>query len=268
MRSRLGLATFVFTVAPAISCGPSRSEGAAQATPMCDRLEPRPSPVSDPNYFSSPGYEATVAATLFSRISAGKAGDEELLMAMVNDTIPQPQEALYILAPPPRPTPVGQYRVVHARARSRVNQGESAVNADFSEAFLDLDAVAALERVWTGMTAAARWRRSDEILPTKVAVHGPSRQFTFDYWGNHVFSQGMTTSSEDGSCSAALVSIGKVLVRFADAPNEQERRALRGKIMGEIQKLSERLGLANDDLCGGSPCRTAALGREPSLADR
>jgi len=263
MRSRLELATFALTVGSAFSCAPGRSEGAAQATPMCDRLEPRPSPITNPNYLSPPGYEETVATTLFSRVSAGKAGDEELLMAMVNDTVPEPQEALYILAPPPRPTPIGQYRIVHARARSRVNQGGSAVEADFSEAFLDRDAVAALERVWTGMTATARWRTRDEILPTKVAVHGPSPQFAFDYWGSHVFSQGMTSSREDGSCSAALVSIGELLFRFADEPDEQERRALRGKLLGEIGKLSERLRVAGDGLCGGSPCRAAALRHEP-----
>ena len=223
-------------------------------TPACDHLEPRPSPLTYPNYSLSPQYELALAGTLFPRVPLGKTGDDELLMVMVNDTDPEPQEAVYILAPPPSPTPVAQYRVVHVRARSRV--AETAVEADFSNAFLDRDTVAALERVWTGMTAAARWRTRDEVLPAKVAIHGSSSHFTFEYWGNHVFSQGMTFARNKGTCSAALVSIGELLGRFADQPNEQARHALQEQIMAEIGKLSENLAITNEGLCGGSPCRT------------
>jgi hypothetical protein len=268
MRSGLELTIVALTAASVLSCGPGKPKGAVQATTECDHLEPRPSPVTDPNYLSTPDYEVAVASTLFSRVPSGEAGNEELLMVMVNDSVPEPQEAVYILASRPGTTPVGQYRVVHARARNRVAQGGPSAEADLSEAFLDQDAVAALERVWTGMTATARWRTRDEILPTKFTIHGPSRQFAFDYWGSHVFSQGMTSSREDGSCSAALVSIGEVLARFADEPDERGRHALRERLVSEIGRLSERIGIANDGRCGGSPCRAAALGRESSVAKR
>jgi hypothetical protein len=256
MRSGLGLSIVALTAVSALSCSSGNAKSPAQMTPACDHLEPLPSPLTDPNYSLSPQYELAIAATLFPRVPMGNTGDEELLMVMVDDTVPEPQEAVYILAPAPSPTPVTQYRVVHVRARSRV--AETAVEADFSNAFLDRDAVAALERVWTGMTAAARWRTRDEVLPAKLAIHGSSSQFIFDYWGNHVFSQGMTFAPEDGSCSAILVSIGELLGRFADQPDEQARRAIRGQIMGEIGKLSDRLAIGNDGLCGGSPCRTAS----------
>jgi hypothetical protein len=248
------------TVAAVLSCAPGKPRIAAQTASACDHLEPRPSPVTDPGYSSSPAYESALAATLFPRVPSGRMGDEELLMVMMSDTVPAPQEAIYILTPRVGPGPVGEYRVVHARARVRVADAGPPSAADFTENFLDRDAVAALERVWTRMTAAARWRSSDEVLPAKFAIHGPAPQFIFDYWGDHVFSQGMTFSPGEGSCSATLVSIGELLERIADEPDARRRSAFRDVLMAKIGNLSNRLGIMNDGLCGGSPCRVVAPG--------
>jgi hypothetical protein len=65
--------------------------------------------------------------------------------------------------------------------------------------------------------------------------------YTFDYRGDNVYGQGDTISPEPGTCSAALVDLGELLMRFADEPDQKRREAIRAELLKRSRTLAERL---------------------------
>jgi hypothetical protein len=228
---------------------------AAEST--CDFLYPRAAPVTSPGYSAFPEHEVAVAKTLFARLDALHPA-EKIFLVMMKDKIPVPEEAVYVLAPAPSPVPSTHFRVVHVRAKQRIPDDRS-VEAELSEAFLDKLAVLALERVWSKMTGTARWQSREEVIRLDPAQYlaNPVPEFNFEYWGPHVFSQGETLLLDPTTCSAALASIGELLMRFADEPDASRRAALREELMRHIEQLARRLRIQHSNVCDRSPCLSA-----------
>jgi hypothetical protein len=258
----IGLVLGLLITASALSCRasgggtPVQPKGPEPAA-RCDFLSPLPSPVTDPGYRAPPEYDEALSMTLFHRVIPTSPDGGELMMVMLKDAVPEAQEAVYVLAP--RRGAHGDYRVVHARARGRVPQGGPAAGAEYFEAVIDREAVLQVERVWTAMTGSARWRIRDEILPLKPthAMHAFPTEFIFDYWGNHVFSQGISSAPDAEGCVAVLVAVGHDLMRLADEVDQRNRSNVRHQMLRRVGILSERLGLSAASDCAGSPCRAA-----------
>jgi hypothetical protein len=63
----------------------------------------------------------------------------------------------------------------------------------------------------------------------------------FDYRGDNIYGQGDTVSPSAGTCSAALVNLGELLIRYADERDEAKRRALREELLRQSRALAARL---------------------------
>ena len=206
----------------------------------CDRLSPAKSLITTPYSAYAEGEAAQIRA-LFSRARElmGKdvATGEELFMVMVKEDPRRPQEAVYLLRTPPRPGP-REYRVVHARAKEQIQLQDSGIDAEATEAPVDAEMAHALEQSWGVMALAARWPdRKGSIARMKW----PGIFYTFDYRGDNVYGQGDTVSPSAGTCSAALVNLGELLARYADAQDETKRRAIREELLRQSRALGMRL---------------------------
>ncbi len=158
-------------------------------------------------------------------------------MVMVKEDPRWPQEAVYILQTPPRTEP-REYRVVHVKAKESVTFRVEAAEAETSEAPLDPELAHALEGSWGTMALRARWPdRSGNLARMKWA----GRYYVFDYRGDNIYGQGDTVAPSAGTCSAALVSLGELLIRFADERDETKRRAIREELLRQSRALSARL---------------------------
>jgi hypothetical protein len=177
-------------------------------------------------------------------------------MAMLRDPGVGPQEALLLLTP--GVVQNAGYRLVHVKAKTRIQEDGRPVEAEFVEATLDSEAFARLEVVWRSMTGGARWQRRNEVLrvnPAVVAVRPPTL-FRFDYWGNHSFSQGVTSSPEPGSCSADLVAVTDTLIQMTSEDRERERGPLREVLLRRLAALAKRMQGTDPDPCSDGACHS------------
>jgi hypothetical protein len=183
--------------------------------------------------------EARVSSTLFSHVpwSKPEAPAEELFMVMVKQDPRLPQEAVYILQTPPRPEP-REYRVVHVKAKESVTFRVEPAEGDATEAPLDPQLARALERSWGTMALGARWPdRSGNLERMKWA----GSYYIFDYRGDNIYGQGDTVSPSAGTCSAGLVSLGELLIRYADERDATKRGAIREELLRQSGALAARL---------------------------
>lgn len=170
-------------------------------------------------------------------------------MVMVREDPRRPEEAAYILQTPPRPTP-REYRVVHARAKEQIAFKGVDVGADFTESPIDAEVAQSLERSWGSMTLNARWPDRDGTIDR---MKWGGTLYTFDYRGDNVYGQGDTVSPAPGTCSAALVEISDLLMRFADERDANKRGEIRAELLRQSRSLAERLGGGSASAAGASP---------------
>lgn len=219
----------------------------SRKVPMCDHLSLRSAPIALP----APGFarkEASFSATLLSKVPmTNSLEDEQLLLVMAKEYIPD--EAVYILQTPPRPEP-REYRAVHARAKEQLRFDGTAVDAEFKEAPIDPELVRAIESAWGPMALGARWpTRTENLQSMRLQTIGwGSPRYTFDYSGDMVYGQGTTMSPARGSCAALLIEIGELLIQFIDAPDLAARAAIRIRLMKLSQHLSARIAEPPPDL--------------------
>jgi hypothetical protein len=162
---------------------------------------------------------------------------KRLVLVMLREDPRRAQEAVYILRTASRPTPP-EFVVVHATARESIVLGAENAEATFTEAAIDGDAVTALETSLGTMTLGARWPDREGTI---ARMKWSAVIYTFDYHGDNVHGQGNTVSPEEGTCSAAAVELGELLIAFADAPDEIVRRELRARLLERSGALSRRL---------------------------
>lgn len=204
----------------------------------CARLSPVMSRRTDDNWGFAKA-EAVLSATLFSRVPVPtdeKPEVEDLFMVMVKEDPRSTPQAVYILQTPNRPEP-REYRVVHVTARERVLFRVEPVESDATEAPLDAELAGALEQSWGSMALGARWPDREGSIDR---MRGGSI-YTFDYRGDNVYGQGDTVSPDPGTCLAALVSLGELLMRYADERDETKRRTIREELLRESRVLAVRL---------------------------
>lgn len=211
----------------------------------CDRLSPVVSFRTDPD----PGLrqeEANTAAILFSRVPRATSEEpdaDELSLALLKNDPRAPQEAVYLLrsrSRQMRPT----YRVVHVRAKSRIEEKATGVDTEMSEGVIDAEVAQSLDFAWGSMALRARWPDRKESLARMGKVAGllwRGGRYTFDYSVGNVRGQGETVSPEPGTCAASLVSVWELLMRFADASEPQQRRAFRDQVLQQSRALAERV---------------------------
>jgi len=209
----------------------------------CDFLSPVGSRLTDAN-IGPARQEVVVSATLLSRVppptSANLVTADELFMVMIKRNPYAPEEAVYILRTPARPTPT-EYKVVHARAKESLlfkDVNDPSVGADFNEAPIDTATVLALERAWGAMALRARWPDREHSI---ARMKWGGTVYTFDYRGDNVYGQGDTVSPEHGACTGSLAELGDLLMRFADEPDANVRDIFRVKLLRQNQALVERL---------------------------
>jgi len=225
------------------SAASTGTRSAAAAHEQCDNLNSMGSRLTDPDTGLA-RQEAVVSATLLSQVpritSENIATADELLVVMVKQNPYSPEEAVYILKTPPRPTPPS-YKVVHARAKASLlsqDINDPRVGVDFAEAAIDAEAVQAIERAWGTMALRARWPDREHAI---AQMKWGGVRYAFDYRGDNVYGQGATVSPDRGSCTGALAKIGELLGRFAEEPDAQKRAALRDALVAESRALSQRL---------------------------
>jgi hypothetical protein len=224
-------------------CAPVATSSSADVLSQCDNLNLVGSRLTDPT-IGLARQEVVVSATLLSRVpritSENIATAEEVLVVMVKIDPYAPEEAVYILKTPPRPTSP-EYKVVHARAKASLlfkDINDPSIGADFAEAAIDADTVLAIERAWGAMALRARWPdREHAIAQMKWGgVH-----YVFDYRGDNVYGQGGSVSPDRGTCTGALAEIGELLSRFADERDLQKQAVLRDALTAKSRSLAERL---------------------------
>jgi hypothetical protein len=210
---------------------------------QCDNLNLMGSRLTDADTGQA-RQELAVSANLLSRVpritSENIATAEELLVVMVKQNPYAPEEAVYILKTPPRPSPP-EYKVVHARAKASLlsrDINDPRVGVDFSEAALDAETEQAIERAWGRMTLQARWPDREHAI---AQMKWGGVRYAFDYRGDNVYGQGATVSPERGTCTGALIGIAELLARFADEQDAQKQAALRDALVAESQALTQRL---------------------------
>ena len=115
------------------------------------------------------------------------------------------------------------------------------MDAEFTSAPLDAEVARVLERSWGVMARRAQW---PDRQGTISRMRGGA-QYTFDYSGDNVYGQGDTISPEPGTCAAALVDIGELLMWFADEPDAVKRGVIRAELLRQTQALAQRLGTAH-----------------------
>ncbi len=250
-------------VAIPLACSQSGAIATHPVERSCDRLAPVWSWSMDPYGSVESARDVAVIAALFSQIPSVSDSDE-LFMMMVKEPVPGGEEALFVFAPRPRETPVERFRIVHARATTPVSVGGPRVPVQVTEAFLDGKSILELERIWAAVTGAARWPNRKEHLRNierrlAKVVNPPFGDFTFDYQGDNVFSQGTVFSPPPGSCLSSFVQIAETLMRFADESSPRKRHELRQSLLQDIATLSKRLGIADESSCGGAQCLTTTL---------
>lgn len=161
-------------------------------------------------------------------------------MVMIRQNPYAPEEAVYILRTPPRPTPP-EYKVIHARAHASLvfkDVNDPNVGADFTESAVDTSTVQAIERVWGYMTMRAHWpNREDAIARLKWG----GTRYVFDYLGDNVHGQGDTVSPEHGTCAGGLVELAELLIRIADEPDTQKKKVLHSELLEQSWTIFERL---------------------------
>ncbi|HYQ05187.1 MAG TPA: hypothetical protein VER96_41215 [Polyangiaceae bacterium] len=163
--------------------------------------------------------EVVVSSTLLSRVPSITTENistaEELLAVMVKQSPYEPEEAVYILKTPPRPTPP-EYKVVHTRAKASLlsqDINDPRVGIDFAEAAIDAAAVQAIEHSWGTMALRARWPDREHAI-AQMKLGGV--RYAFDYRGDNVYGQAATVSPQRGTCTGALAAVAELLGRYAD----------------------------------------------------
>jgi hypothetical protein len=211
----------------------------------CDRLSPVVSFRTDPD----PGLwqeDANTSEILFSRVPRATSehpdADELSLVLLKNDPR-APQEAVYMIRSR-RQQMTPTYRVVHVRAKARIEAKATGVETEISEGTLDAELAHSLELVWGSMTLRARWPDRKESLARMGKVAGllwRGGRYTFDYSLGNVRGQGETVSPERGTCAASLVGLGELLMQFTAASDPQRRRAIRDQLLKQSDALAERV---------------------------
>lgn len=210
----------------------------------CDRLSPVLSFRTDPD----PGLwqeEATTSAILFSRVPRATSEHpdvEELSLVLLKDDPRVPQEAVYVLRS--RRQQEAPARVVHVRAKARIEDKSTDVEIATSEGMIDIEVAQSLDLSWGQMTLDARWPERTESLAHMGKVAGllwRGARYTFDYSPGSLRGQGETVSPAPGTCAASLVSLGELLINFADASDPNRQRALRDELLNQSNALAARV---------------------------
>ena len=210
---------------------------------QCDNLNSVGSRLTDAD-IGLARQEAVVSATLLSRVPRVTGENiltaEQLLVVMIKQNPYAPEEAVYILRTPPRPTPP-EYKVVHARAKASLlfqDINDPSVGADFAEAAIDGETVLAIVSAWGTMAVRARWPDREHAI---AQMKWGGVEYVFDYRGDNVYGQGATVSPDRGTCTGALAQIAELLSRFADERDSDKRADFRAMLVAKSRSLAERL---------------------------
>jgi hypothetical protein len=243
-------------------CPPKEAPARAErASSSCDHLSPASSTVANPYNPIPAGYDGALAATLFQRVPvSADYGADELLLAMVKDSVPGQQEAAYLLIPS-KSARARDITLIHAKAAVRITGNSAKQNAVVTETTLDRNIARRLEQVWSAMTRDARWPSRQESQQTASMsfaqmLNPPLVHFTFDYRGDNVYFQGTAVSPQRETCRFALSDVGETLIRLA-AANVEERGAVARTLERQVARLAARLEIRPSSACGGAACRVS-----------